>query len=47
MLCRRLLSEYINGNYKVKIYSDGTKVRYSNEDEFHPIFPESINLKIT
>lgn len=45
--CRRLLREYINGNYTVRIYSDGTKIRFSNDDEFYPIFPESIDLKIT
>lgn len=43
----KLLSEYINGNYKVRLFSDGTKIRFSNDDEFHPEFPESIDLKIT
>ena len=27
----KLLSEYQNGNYKVRIYSDGTKIRFSNK----------------
>ena len=45
--CRKLLKEYRNGNYKVRIFSDGTKVRFSKDDEFCPKFPESIDLKIT
>lgn len=24
----KLLSEYINGNYKVRLFSDGTKTRF-------------------
>ena len=43
----KLLSEYINGNYKVRLFSDGTKIRISNFNEFCPDFPESIDLKIT
>lgn len=43
----KLLSEYINGNYKVRLFSDGTKIRFSHDNEFHPKFPESIDLKIT
>lgn len=43
----KLLSEYNNGNYKVKLFSDGTKIRYTKDDELHPEFPESIDLKIT
>ena len=45
--CRKLLKEYRNGNYKVRIFSDGTKVRFSKDDEFCSKFPESIDLKIT
>lgn len=29
-----LLHLYQNGNYDVKIYSDGTKVRTTEDDEF-------------
>lgn len=43
----KLLNRYTNGNYKVSIYDDGTKVRYSNDDYFNAIFPENIDLKIT
>lgn len=42
-----LLSKYRNGNYDVKIFSDGTKIRKTEDDDFNPIFPESIDLKIT
>ena len=42
-----LIGEYINGNYTVKIYEDGTKIRETKEDEFISSFPESIDLKIT
>ena len=31
------LYEYVNGNYNVTIYTDGTKVRETEGDEFHPL----------
>lgn len=43
----KLLQSYTNGNYNVKIYSDGTKIRITKEDKFIPEFPESIDMKIT
>lgn len=43
----KLLGTYQNGNYTVKIYSDGTKIRENNLDFFKPEFPESIDIKIT
>lgn len=43
----KLIKKYQNGNYTVFLYADGTKIRYSNDDEFKPSFPESIDLKIT
>lgn len=43
----KLLSGYVNGNYKVYIFNDGTKVRTTNDDSFISAFPESIDLKIT
>lgn len=43
----QLLGEYQNGNYNVKIYDDGTKIRETEEDKFVPAFPESIDIKIT
>lgn len=40
------IGSYVNGNYHVVIFNDGTKVRHNNEDGFKPQFPESIDLKI-
>lgn len=40
------LKTYRNGNYLVRIYADGTKVRVGNV-AFRPKFPENIDLKIT
>lgn len=42
-----LLSTYKNGNYKVKLYTDGTKIRYTNDDEFKSLFPDNIDIKLT
>jgi organic radical activating enzyme len=45
-----LLGKYINGNYKVSIYSDGTKVRETLVPEdtvFFSKFPECMDEKIT
>jgi len=42
-----LLYEYKNGNYNVKIYEDGTKVRENDLDFFDASFPESMDVKIT
>ena len=38
---------YINGNYKVEILDDGTKIRYDDDVVPEPEFPESIDIKIT
>lgn len=43
----RLLNKYKNGNYFVKIYDNGTKIRYNNLENHIPTFAESIDLKIT
>lgn len=40
------LHTYTNGNYQVRIYPDGTKIR-EGEGPFKPEYPESIDLKIT
>ena len=38
----------MNGNVHVTInVNDGTKIRATEDDEFHAVFPESIDLKIT
>lgn len=43
---RQLLKTYKNGNYYVRIYDDGTKVRVGKQN-FAPKFPENIDIKIT
>lgn len=42
-----LISTYQNGNYQVKIFSDGTKIRETEEDIFIPAFAENCDVKIT
>lgn len=42
----KILHTYVNGNYFVRIYDDGTKVRMG-EGDFEPLFPENIDVKIT
>lgn len=44
---RRLLAFYENGNYTVRLFSDGTKVKKTADDAFLAEFPDSIDLKIT
>lgn len=41
-----LLNSYINGNTKVSIYSDGTKIR-EYDGSPRPLHPESMDIKIT
>lgn len=43
----KLLNEYTNGNYKVQIYEDGTKIKTTDDDEFIAEFPDSMDIKIT
>ncbi|MEG1564194.1 MAG: radical SAM protein, partial [Bacteroides sp.] len=45
--CAVIIGEYINGNYKVSIYSDGTKIRENNLEFLIPSKPEAIDMKIT
>ena len=42
-----IIGRYRNGNYTVSLYSDGTKVRETNDDEFIPSFAECCDVKIT
>ena len=42
-----LLGEYQNGNYKVTIFDDGTKIRETDDDKFISEFPECMDVKIT
>lgn len=41
------LAKYRNGNYDVFLFEDGTKIRYTEEDEFEPEFAENIDVKLT
>lgn len=41
-----LLGAYKNGNFTTKIFSDGTKVRETKDDDFKPDFPENMDVKI-
>ena len=43
----KLLGTYQNGNYTVKIYDDGTKIRENDLDFFEPDTVESMDIKIT
>lgn len=42
-----LLHKYRNGNYTVRLYADGTKIKRTAADFFVAEFPDSIDLKIT
>jgi len=42
-----LLGEYVNGNYNVRIFSNGTKIRFNDLDNLTPSYPENIDIKIT
>lgn len=44
---RKIIGQYRNGNYYVYIMDDGTKIRFTEDDEFKPSFPENIDLCIT
>lgn len=43
----KLLHNYKNGNYTVNIFSDGTKIRETDDSSFIPEFSENIDIKIT
>lgn len=42
-----LLGIYKNGNFTTKIFSDGTKVRETEDDEFIAAFAENMDIKIS
>lgn len=42
----KLLGRYKNGNVLTSIYEDGTKIRFTKDDEFHPVFAENMDVKI-
>lgn len=41
------IAHYKNGNYDVFLFEDGTKIRYTKDNEFKPQFAENIDVKIT
>ena len=41
------IGQYQNGNYKVVLFDDGTKIRWNNLDYMQPSFPENIDLMIS
>lgn len=43
----KVLGRYVNGNYKVTLLSDGTKIRSNNLDSLIPEKPEAMDIKIT
>lgn len=43
----KLLGIYKNGNFTTKIFSDGTKVRETEDDEFNATFAENMDIKIS
>lgn len=47
MVTTAKLGEYTNGNYRVTLLTDGTKIRENDEDSLVPAFPENIDIKIT
>ena len=42
-----LIGYYQNGNYLVKFYQNGTKIKQTSAEKFVANFPDSIDLKIT
>lgn len=42
-----LLGIYKNGNMRTRIFSDGTKIRKTEDDEFIPEFAENMDIKIS
>lgn len=43
----KVLGRYVNGNYKVTLLSDGTKIRSNNLDSLIPEKPEALDFKLT
>lgn len=48
-MLHNLVGKYINGNYQVNVYEDGTKIRIQKDDKasFVPEFPENIDVTVT
>lgn len=43
----RLIGSYKNGNMQTFIFSDGTKIRQTQGEEFYPAYSENMDVKIT
>lgn len=43
----KILGKYINGNYTVTLFDDGTKIRENDLDNLTPSFAENCDVKIT
>lgn len=43
----KLLAKYKNGNYTVRLFDDGTKIRMNDLDNLTPSFAESMDVTIT
>ena len=43
----KLIGKYKNGNYKVMLLEDGTKIRFNDLDNLTPAFAESMDVKLT
>lgn len=43
----KIIGKYKNGNCFVTIWDDGTKERFTSEEEFKPEFPENFDMEIT
>lgn len=41
------IGKYRNGNYSVIMLEDGTKIRFTNDDEMIPAFAENCDVKLT
>ena len=42
-----LLAQYKNGNLMTSLYSDGTRIRVTPDDEFEPVFAENVDVHIS
>lgn len=41
------LREYTNGNYRIVLLEDGTKIKHTEDEEFRAEFPDNMDLKLT
>lgn len=42
-----LLAKYQNGNLVTELYSDGTRIRTTDDDEFCPAFAENVDVQVS